>query len=167
MSSSNSRAVTYDKYASVRGFFFSRFSSKYCLFSTHKQKNSSKYRCFYALIHWLILHSLITNKKAGRVLGFLFGRVPVATGLRLFAAADVVTATAVHDEKPRKNITDIATTATDQEKDENVVIATASTICTTVCKEAVHYVNPLCYLDCSYCTIRNQKFLCSLFLQFG
>lgn len=101
------------------------------------------------------------------MLGFLFGRVPVATGLRLFAAADVVTATAVHDEKPRKNITDITTTATDQEKDENVVIATASTICTTVCKEAVHYVNPLCYLDCSYCTIRNQKFLCSLFLQFG
>ena len=54
-----------------------------------------------------------------------------------------MTATAVHDEKPRKNIADIATTATHQEKDEDVVIATTATSCSTICKEVVHYVNPL------------------------
>ena len=69
----------------------------------------------------------------------------------LFAAAHAVTATAVQDEKPRNNITDITATATHQEKDEDVVIATTTaTICSTICKEVVHYVNPLKrYLDCS------------------
>ena len=69
----------------------------------------------------------------------------------LFATAVVVTATAVQDEKPRNNITDITATATHQEKDEDVVIATTTaTICSTICKEVVHYVNPLKrYLDCS------------------
>ena len=61
----------------------------------------------------------------------------------LFATAVVVTATAVHDEKPRNDIADIATTATHQEKDEDVVIATTATSCSTICKEVVHYVNPL------------------------
>ena len=54
-----------------------------------------------------------------------------------------MTATAVHDEKPRYDIADIATTATHQEKDEDVVIATTATSCSTICKEVVHYVNPL------------------------
>jgi hypothetical protein len=83
----------------------------------------------------------------------------------LFATTDAVATTAVHDEKPRKNIADIATTATHQEKDEDVVIATTATVCSTICKEAVHYVNPLNFLDCSYSTIRFQKFLCSYSFQ--
>ena len=61
----------------------------------------------------------------------------------LFAAAHAVTTTAVHDEKPRNDIADITATATHQEKDEDVVIATTTaTICSTICKEVVHYVTP-------------------------
>jgi hypothetical protein len=75
----------------------------------------------------------------------------------LFATTDAVATTAVHDEKPRKNIADIATTATHQEKDEDVVIATTATVCSTVCKK-VHYVTSLFGF---YFTLRNSQFLCS------
>ena len=57
----------------------------------------------------------------------------------LLATANSVAVTAVHDEEPGQNIADIATTATHQEKDEDVVIATTSAVCSTVCKK-VHYV---------------------------
>ena len=100
-------------------------------------------------------------KKPSYCSAFCLGDCPLQQGCVLLAAADTVTTTAVHDEEPRKNIADIATTATHQEKNEDVVIATTATICSTVCKEAVHYVNPLYYLDCSYTTLRNQFFLCS------
>ena len=64
---------------------------------------------------------------------FCLGDCPLQQGCVLLATADIVTATAVHDEKPRKNIADIATTATHQEKDEDVVIATTTaTVCSTV-----------------------------------
>ena len=88
-------------------------------------------------------------KKPSGCSAFCLGDCPLQQGCRLLAAADCVTATAVHDEKPRNDIADIATTATHQEKDKDVVIATTTAICSTICKEAVHYVNPLYYLDCS------------------
>mgnify|MGYP003398044512 CR=1 FL=1 len=68
---------------------------------------------------------------------FLFASVEV-----LLATANSVAVTAVHDEEPRENIADITTTATHQEQDEDIVVS-ASTICSTVCKKAVHYVNLL------------------------
>ena len=72
-------------------------------------------------------------KKPSDCSAFCLGDCPLQQGCVLLATADIVTATAVHDEKPRKNIADIATTATHQEKDEDVVIATTTaTVCSTV-----------------------------------
>ena len=80
-------------------------------------------------------------KKPSVCSAFCLGDCPLQQGCRLLAAADAV-ATAVHDEEPRENIADIAATATHQEQDEDIVVS-ASTICSTVCKKAVHYVNLL------------------------
>ncbi len=127
---------------------------KYSAF-TNRHSFLKRLECFFESI----------MKKPSDCSAFLFGRVPVGLVAGLFATTNAVATTAVHDEKPRKNIADIATTATHQEKDEDVVIATTATVCSTICKEAVHYVNPLDFLDCSYSTIRFQKFLCSYSFQ--
>ena len=68
MSSSNSRAVTYDKYAPVREFFFPCSSSKYrvfmCVISSYR---CTKYRIFIALCIYcgfLDKHSLVRRRNA-------------------------------------------------------------------------------------------------------
>jgi hypothetical protein len=81
--------------------------------------------------------------------------------LFLFASVEdllaATCATAVHDEEPGQDIADITATATHQEKDEDVVIATTATVCSTVCKK-VHYVTSLFGF---YFTLRNSQILCS------
>ena len=133
---------TYAKYATTRVGFLSRHASKYRLFISSKQglaRHLSKYRvlsCFVSSASFRQALTEIKNKKQRTPSAFFC--CPCG---RLLAAADAV-ATAVHDEEPRENIADIAATATHQEQDEDIVVS-ASTICSTVCKKAVHYVNLL------------------------